>query len=180
MAEKPEVFTLSRSASSHARSSFCVTAGVLSSALPHAEVEHVGSTAVPGCLTKGDLDVLVRVDRRDFQQSARVLDELLTPSTRNNRTDEYAEYDYALDGVSASVQLVAAGGSLDDHFHRLKAILKSDPEALEEYNSMKVLHDGWGMDAYRVAKERLIDSLLAADSATDAGAGVAVVPGVYE
>ena len=31
-----------------------------------AEVEHVGSTAVPGALTKGDVDLLVRVGERGF------------------------------------------------------------------------------------------------------------------
>jgi GrpB-like predicted nucleotidyltransferase (UPF0157 family) len=31
-----------------------------------ATVLHVGATAVPGCLTKGDLDIVVRVDRGDF------------------------------------------------------------------------------------------------------------------
>ena len=29
--------------------------------MPRAEVEHVGATAVPGALTKGDVDLLVRV-----------------------------------------------------------------------------------------------------------------------
>ena len=29
--------------------------------LPTAEIEHIGATAIPGALTKGDLDVMVRV-----------------------------------------------------------------------------------------------------------------------
>jgi len=33
----------------------------LESALPACEVEHIGATSVPGALTKGDVDVLVRV-----------------------------------------------------------------------------------------------------------------------
>lgn len=60
-------------------------------------------------------------------------------------------------------------------------ILKSDPEALDEYNSLKVRHDGRDMSAYRRAKERLIDSLLAADSvARDDSGDVVLRPGIYE
>ena len=33
----------------------------IDAALPGVEIEHVGSTAIPGALTKGDLDLLVRV-----------------------------------------------------------------------------------------------------------------------
>jgi GrpB-like predicted nucleotidyltransferase (UPF0157 family) len=34
--------------------------------VPSATVEHVGATAIPGSLTKGDLDLLVRVPAGDF------------------------------------------------------------------------------------------------------------------
>lgn len=37
--------------------------------VPDAEVEHVGATSVPGALTKGDLDVLVRVHPSQFSRS---------------------------------------------------------------------------------------------------------------
>jgi GrpB protein len=31
-----------------------------------ADIRHIGATAVPGCLTKGDLDIVVRVAEQDF------------------------------------------------------------------------------------------------------------------
>ncbi|HZI91378.1 MAG TPA: GrpB family protein [Thermoleophilaceae bacterium] len=37
--------------------------------LPGAEINHVGATAVPGALTKGDVDLAVRVDRPEFLTS---------------------------------------------------------------------------------------------------------------
>ena len=180
MEVEPEVLMLSFSAFPDRQQSFHVIAGVLSALLPWAEIEHVGSTAVPGCLTKGDLDVLVRVYRADFQRSARILDDLLVSSTRNETTDDYAEFDCSLDGVSASVQLAVAGSTLDDHFHRLKMILKSNPDALDQYNSLKARHDGGGMSKYRIAKERLIDSLLEGDSvANDRSGEVVLRPGIH-
>jgi GrpB-like predicted nucleotidyltransferase (UPF0157 family) len=41
--------------------------------LPAAEIEHVGATAVPGALTKGDVDLLVRVPERDFVEAVLLL-----------------------------------------------------------------------------------------------------------
>lgn len=164
VADGSEVFTLSELDPARILRFYLSVARVLSTALPWAEVEHVGSTAVPGCLTKGDLDVLVRVGASDFDRSTQTLDRLLVPSRRNERTDEYAEYDYSRRDVTASVQLVLAGRDLDDHFRRLRAILTSDPKALDEYNAFKERHDGGDMEAYRNEKERLIDSLLNADA----------------
>jgi GrpB-like predicted nucleotidyltransferase (UPF0157 family) len=40
--------------------------------LPGARVEHVGSTAVPGSLTKGDLDICVIVEGGQFERASRV------------------------------------------------------------------------------------------------------------
>ena len=41
--------------------------------LPAAEIEHVGSTSIRGALTKGDLDLLVRVDAAGFAAAAAAL-----------------------------------------------------------------------------------------------------------
>jgi GrpB-like predicted nucleotidyltransferase (UPF0157 family) len=178
VSEQPERFVLSDSGSSEARHCFAAVAALVFAKLPCAEVEHVGSTAVPGCLTKGDIDVLVRVSRADFQQALTVLDDLLARSTKNEPTDDYVEYEYSAAAVAASVQLVAAGGAHDD-FHRLKAILKSDSEALERFNALKLRYDGRSMTEYRQAKAALIDSLLAANTVGGKG-DRAVKPGIYE
>lgn len=181
MVDEPHTLTLSDSASAQARRSFPVVAAVLFAGLPFAQIEHVGATAIPGCLTKGDLDVLVRVDAPDFQRAAVALDGLgLASSTRNERTDDYAEYDYSAGGVRASVQLVAAGSDLDDHFHRLKAILRARPEALAAYNALKTQHEGRSMSGYREAKGRLIDSLLARYPRGGVPDDSPLAPGIHE
>ena len=48
----------------------------LRSAIPYAEIHHVGSTAIPGSFTKGDLDVLVRVPRSLFSAAEATLAEI--------------------------------------------------------------------------------------------------------
>lgn len=181
MGDEPEVLSLADVVPAKARQAFRAVAAVLSARLPYAEIVHVGSTAVPGCLTKGDLDVLVRVDCDDFGRASLTLDDLLPRSPRNERTDDYGEYDYSADGASAAVQLVVAGSILDDRFRRLKAILTSDPQALDRYNALKLRCAGGSMAAYRDAKHQLIEALLLADTAAGRDRGrAALLPGIHE
>jgi len=150
--------------SSDAAGWFSEVATHVEAGLPGADVEHVGSTAVPGCLTKGDLDVLVRVPSEAFLSSMEVLDGLFARSPRNDSTGDYIEYDYVGRGFSASVQLAVVDEWHDRRFHGLKALLTSDPRALERYNGMKREYEGRPMEEYRRAKALLIESLLARTS----------------
>lgn len=157
---------------------FWEIAASLSARLPWAEIEHVGSTAVPGCLTKGDIDVLVRVDHGDFERSALVLDGLLVRSSRNAAAEDYVEYDYLSGAVAASVQLVVAGCWHDDRFHGLRAALLLDPAAVERYNDLKLRYVGRDMDGYRQAKSEFIESLLDADGSDESGSLPQGKPGI--
>jgi GrpB-like predicted nucleotidyltransferase (UPF0157 family) len=181
MTDDSDVFALSEVATAQAQLAFATLAAQLFALLPHAEVEHVGATAVPGCVSKGDLDVVVRVARPQFGASVSVLDGVLRRSERNASTDEYMEYDAASEGVVASVQLVVAGSDLDDRFRRVKAILLADRAALADYNALKMRCDGGSMSAYRQAKAELIDAMLAADEApSDVARCLPLRPGIHE
>jgi GrpB-like predicted nucleotidyltransferase (UPF0157 family) len=48
----------------------------ISSVLPNARVEHVGSSSIRGIRSKGDLDIFVGVDHVAFQESIRALQSL--------------------------------------------------------------------------------------------------------
>jgi len=180
MTDDLTVFALCEVATARAQLAFATLAADLIALLPHAEVEHVGATAVPGCLSKGDLDVLVRVARPQFDASASVLDGALRRSKRNASTAEYSEYDAAIADIAASVQLVVAGSELDDRFRRLKAILLADPVALAGYNELKMRCDGGSVSAYRQAKAALIDALLATAAPCDVTRCQTLKPGIYE
>jgi GrpB-like predicted nucleotidyltransferase (UPF0157 family) len=45
-----------------ARAAYAEHRARIAEVLPNAEIEHVGATSVPGALTKGDVDLLVRVE----------------------------------------------------------------------------------------------------------------------
>ena len=181
MTDDSDVFALSEVATARAQLAFATLAAQLFALLPNAEIEHVGATAVPGCLSKGDLDVVVRVARPEFDASVSVLDGVLRRSGRNAPTGEYVEYDAASEGIAASVQLLVAGSDLDDRFRRLKAMLLADRAALADYNELKVRCAGGSMSAYRQAKAELIDAMLAADEApSDVTLCLTLRPGIHE
>jgi GrpB-like predicted nucleotidyltransferase (UPF0157 family) len=162
------------------RRSFLLVAADLSAILPGAEIEHVGATAVAGCLTKGDIDVLVRVLPPDFSAASRALDDKLRRSERNESCGDYVEYDYKREGCAASIQLVAAGGWHDHRFRQLKRVLVSDDAALARYNELKRSHEGSSMTDYRAAKSAFIDHLLSHADAPVGSPDESVVPGIGE
>jgi len=41
--------------------------------IPDADIQHVGSTSIPNSLTKGDIDIQVRVDQKQFTQAVEAL-----------------------------------------------------------------------------------------------------------
>jgi len=139
---------------------FIKAESLVQTTLPYAEIIHVGSTAIPGCLTKGDIDILVRVKPSDFPNALDQLDAILVRSNRNDSTDDYAEFDYVGDDVTVSVQLVSVGGANDGFFCKVPLILNQDKEALQKYNELKTAFNGCDMETYRQAKSKFIESLI--------------------
>ena len=132
---------------------------LLHSHVPFACVEHVGSTSVPGCIGKGDIDILVRVSPDQFQRSRGVLDKLLGRSDRNEATDSYVEYDWTGAEQQAAVQLVAIGGTHDD-FLRFRDLLLADRDLVQRYNALKLSYQGCSAEEYRKAKDEFITRVL--------------------
>ena len=165
--------------SASSQRSFARIAEDVSAILPGAEVEHVGATAVAGCVTKGDVDVLVRVTRDAFPSAMDTLDATLQRSVRNDPTGEYVEYDFNSAGCYGSVQLAVAGSWHDRRFRRLKSVLASDDAALARYNELKRYHDGLSMTDYRIAKAAFIDALLVDSTFRNDDGDSSVVPGIH-
>jgi GrpB-like predicted nucleotidyltransferase (UPF0157 family) len=62
----------------------------LSSLFPDADIEHIGATSVPGSITKGDLDINVRVEPNDFQRAKEILAGLCQINQPDNWTSGFA------------------------------------------------------------------------------------------
>jgi GrpB-like predicted nucleotidyltransferase (UPF0157 family) len=125
--------------------------------LPGARIEHVGSTAVPGSLTKGDLDICVSVAAEGFASATQTLSAHYAVHQPENWTPCFASFlAPAVEEIDVGVQLVVAGGPEEEWFIGWRERLRVDPGLLARYDRCKSKHRGAPVEVYREAKERLI------------------------
>lgn len=127
--------------------------------IPNADIQHIGSTAIPGSITKGDLDILVRVGGRDFEKAVEALKTLYEINQIENWSKTFASFkDDKSFALPFGVQLKVKGSDYDD-FNKLRDLLINNVELLKEYNQMKLQFEGKDMDEYRKAKSDFFDKL---------------------
>lgn len=126
--------------------------------VPDADVQEVGSTAVPGVIGKGDLDVLVRVEAAAFPDLLARLD---TTFPRNPHQLSNATYQgYTVPSpLDVALQCTPFGSPYDDFLPFLDA-LRADDALIAAYNALKRRWDGRAMDAYRARKAAFIRAVL--------------------
>lgn len=100
---------------------------------PDAAVEHVGSTAIPGAWTKGDVDLLVRVQAGRFDAAVLSLQGLYAIHQPSNWTATLASFRaVGACGLPVGVQLVVAGSADDALFGPFRDALIANPALLAE------------------------------------------------
>ena len=124
------------------------------------EIRHVGATAVPGCLTKGDLDIAVRVERLAFPAADAILTQQFARNTGSVRTSDFAAFEDAGSHPPLGIQLVVTGSAYDD-FHRFADSLRADATLVDAYNVLKRRFNGQPMQDYRDAKGAFVERVLA-------------------
>jgi GrpB-like predicted nucleotidyltransferase (UPF0157 family) len=135
--------------------------------IPGAEVEHVGSTSIPGALTKGDVDMLVRVQAGEFVAAVGALRQLYAVHQPENWTPTYASFvDSAATDPPIGVQLVVTGSADDALFGPFRDALIRDPRLLSDYNALKRRLDGEDYQHYTDVKGKFVRDVLAQESAT--------------
>lgn len=131
------------------------------SLLPEAEVEHVGATAVPGALTKGDVDLLVRVSARDFAEAAAILRRRYVVHQPHNWTRTLASFKAPeASEPPVGVQLVVAGSDADGFFGPFRDALINNPALLGAYNELKLDLDGLDYESYTERKGEFVENVL--------------------
>jgi GrpB-like predicted nucleotidyltransferase (UPF0157 family) len=125
--------------------------------LPFAEVEHIGSSAILGAISKGDLDVLVRVAKNQFPQAIEAVESLgFSVKQGTLRTESLC----MLEGPSGvAVQLIEKGSEFE-MFVRFRDRMNSHPKLVEEYNRLKKECTGLSEDEYRERKSSFIKKIL--------------------
>ena len=134
----------------------------IDAALPGVEIEHVGSTAIPGALTKGDLDLLVRVPAERFGVAVAALRDLYAIHQPENWTPTYASFvDRESRDPPVGVQLAVAGSADDALFAPFRDALIADPVLLRRYNALKLSLDGADLAHYTAVKGAFVERVLA-------------------
>lgn len=127
--------------------------------VPSADVQHIGSTAIPDSLTKGDLDVQVRIKGKDFKKAQSAFSKMYKLNKGNPPTKTYASFKNDSDEIPLGVQLTVIG-SKEDNFTVLRDILLGDKKYLKGYNALKKRYHGKSMREYRKAKGRFVEKVL--------------------
>jgi GrpB-like predicted nucleotidyltransferase (UPF0157 family) len=123
--------------------------------------EHVGATAVPGALTKGDVDLLVRVSEPDFRRAVEVLRRQYVVHQPHNWTPTLASFKARdVSELEVGIQLVVDGLDADGFFRPFRDALISTPGLLAEYNRLKLRLDGLDYERYTEQKGEFIERVL--------------------
>lgn len=129
--------------------------------IPYSRVDHIGSSAVPGSISKGDLDVLVAVESSEFNEALALIKSIgFNEKEDTLRTDELCmlvtdKYNY-----DVAVQLIIKGSEFEN-FITFRDPLLSDPRLVEKYNELKRMSEIYYEDTYRYKKNEFIKSVLA-------------------
>ncbi|WP_053220044.1 GrpB family protein [Virgibacillus senegalensis] len=130
--------------------------------LPQSEVHYIGSTAVKGSLTKGDVDLQVRIDQQDFPEAKKVLQEIYAINEGSYQTSFFCAFETE-DQLPIGVQLTVNGSEVD-HFWKTTRFLQENPSCNEAYNQLKRQFNGKDMENYRDAKAEFLAEVLASEA----------------
>jgi GrpB-like predicted nucleotidyltransferase (UPF0157 family) len=119
--------------------------------VPSAIIEHVGSTSLPDGLTKGDLDVQVRIDAGAYDAACAALAAIYEPNPGGFTDGGRSFKDDATDPPLGVHVTIIDGPS--DIQHRQRDLLRARPDLRAEYDAIKRAFHGGDMDAYREAKD---------------------------
>lgn len=124
--------------------------------IPSADIRHVGSTAVPGSITKGDIDIQIRVEKMKFGDALEILSKHYNPNRKNEIwRDGFASFeDYSNPTIPVGVQLTVTGSKYDE-FYKVRDLLIEDTALLEKYNDIKRSCEGKTYAEYRKCKRKL-------------------------
>lgn len=127
--------------------------------LTNAEIKHIGASAIPNAISKGDLDIYIAVDQSEFNDAIQKLyhlnfQEKLAPL----RTDQLCMLE-SLNGDDVAFQLVVKGSEFES-FITFRDKLRQSPELVRTYNNLKKRCENLDMIDYRIEKNKFISAVL--------------------
>ncbi|MFW1920751.1 GrpB family protein [Acinetobacter geminorum] len=131
----------------------------ISTLLPFAKIEHIGSSAIPNAISKGDLDIYIEVMPEQFEFAIEQLKTLNFIEKQNTlRTHELCMLE-SLNNDDVAFQIVVSG-SIFTFFLAFKNKLIDSPTLVNEYNQLKLQCSHLDPDQYRAIKSDFINRVL--------------------
>ncbi len=131
----------------------------ISTLLPFAKIEHIGSSAIPNAISKGDLDIYIEVKPDQFKFAIERLKTLNFIEKQNTlRTHELCMLE-SLNNDDVAFQIVVTD-SIFTFFLTFKNKLISSPKLVNEYNELKLQCSHLDPDQYRAIKSDFINRVL--------------------
>ena len=116
------------------------------------DVQHVGSSSIPGALTQADLDIQIRTTKENFEKTVGILKRHFDVKHLDNWTNEFVSFT-SIKNILPTDFIVTIEHSRYDHFYKTRDYLKAHPEMLSKYNAMKQLYEGKIYSEYSDAKK---------------------------
>lgn len=93
----------------HVEKKFTSQKNIILELIPNADIHHVGSTAIPNSLTKGDLDIQVRVPSNQFFQAVEALSSIYDLNEGSVKTIEFRAFEDDTKTPPLGIQLTVIG-----------------------------------------------------------------------
>jgi GrpB-like predicted nucleotidyltransferase (UPF0157 family) len=126
------------------------------------ELVLVGGSSVPAALTKGDVDLHLRVPAADFERTVAALRGVYPVVHAEIWQETLATFDVPA-VLPAGVAVTPVGSEHDVRFRESWRLLAADPELVGAYNAMKLRYRD-RPEEYERHKSAFFDTILAAHS----------------
>ena len=130
----------------------------LAAIAPGVCVEHIGATSMPDGITKGDVDVNLRVAPERFDSLVAALSARFDVAQPQNWTSTFASFSDTRRGLPLGVQVTVAGSD-DDFLVELRDRMRADPDLRRRYDGLKRANAPAGREAYWQAKNDFLRSI---------------------
>ena len=139
---------------------FLINKALIEELIPEADVQHVGSTSISKSITKGDLDIQVRVNANIFPYAVKELAKLYKLNGGSVKTETFRAFkdDSAVPPVGVQLTVI---NSEFDFFWKFRDVLQMNDNYRKEYDNLKRKYEGMKMEDYREAKNKFFEKMIA-------------------
>ena len=128
--------------------------------MPGCEIEHIGATSLPDGVTKGDVDLNIRVPAERFSETVETLGRRLQVAQPGNWSETFASFSDPSRALPVGLQVTVIG-SKDDFLVPLRDLMRADADLRHEYERCKRDAAELGPDGYWAAKNEMLTRIRA-------------------